>query len=659
MIPLVFLYLARDAGSTFADLARDIAAAARPGDHVLILDDSGSGETAPRIGRFLAEEGWPAGVTGQSLVTGARGAGDLGVAINLGLAALAIPGAAPDPARLLCLAAGSRLDAAALAAARAQADAGGHDLVLLPWAQWSLDHGRPLPGPEAAAWPAIPGETAVARALRIAPPLQGLMADRRLWAGLRATEGRGSHGDLALVWRLLGRADRPLVTERPLGHRPHPPDPGPDLFLAAADLAATGPVARIWCATHLPRWLTGLTPGGRGAILTAAAGQKQSLQANIETDHIDLFQRGDTRGLAAHLPRPPGAPQRAGRARLRIYLAGRHAARGLMPFAWPALVPLWADHAERVDSPAGADLILWAHPQDPAADDTALSGRAVQALFSEEPFWDTIFGPDALARRIRVPGPRGASVDLHQVNHHRSAVFAFDRIPYFLLTRPLYAERYAALFARNARLTPADWGAAFAARPAAPVFMAERRPEAFHDIHRPEGDLIGLCAWRTRLAEALPRARRIGASWGTGASRFTLTDWHQDKLDLLDGKARVLSAVENTHQPDYISEKLFDAFACGARPLYLASPGHRLHDLGLPEDSWVNLWGLTSAAAADVVAGLDAPARWDAAFLAAYAEAQARLAALWTDPAVIAAERARLGRALVAELRRLADFGRP
>lgn len=651
MTPLVFVYLARDAGSTFADLARDIARAARPGDHVLVLDDSGSADTAPRIGRFLAEEGWPAGVTGDSIVTGARGAGDPGVAVNLALAAIAVPGAAPDPARVLFLAAGSRLDADALAAARRQADAGGHDLVLLPWAQWSLDHGRPLPAPEAAAWPALPGEAPAARALRLAPPLQGLMADRRLLAGLRAAEGRESHGDLALVWQVLRAAARPLVTEALAGHRPHPADPGPALFHAAAALAGAGPAARNWCADHLPLWLTGLTPGARGAVLTACAGQKQSLSAGTGSDLLALFLRGDSRALAAALPRAHPAPPAAGRARLHIHLAGRHAARGLMPFAWPALAPLWSDHAARIDRPEGADLILWAHPRDPEADDGAAAGSpAVQALFSEEPFWDTIPGPDPLARRIAVPGPRGATLFLHQVNHHRSPVFAFDRIPYFLLTRPVYAARYAAIFARNARLSPADWGTALAAASPAPVFMAERRPEPFHDIRRPEGDLIGLCAWRTRLAEALPGANRIGSFGGNDA------DWHQDKLDLLDGKVRILSALENTHQPDYISEKLFDAFACGARPLYMASPGHRLHDLGLPERSFVNLWGLTSEAAAAVVAGLDDPARWDAGFLQAYAGAQRRLAALWTDPGAIAAERARLGRALVAELHRLAGF---
>jgi hypothetical protein len=187
------------------------------------------------------------------------------------------------------------------------------------------------------------------------------------------------------------------------------------------------------------------------------------------------------------------------------------------------------------------------------------------------------------------------------------------------------------------------------------TFMAERRPEAFHDVRFAAGDITGLCAWRTRLALGCtgPGVQRLGASWGHGPSRFDLTDWHADKIAGLDGQTKVLSGIENTHQPTYLSEKLFDAFACGARPLYVASPGHRVHDLGLPEGAWLNLWGQTS----DSAVGLVEAAPWDGGFFAAYAAAQGRLAALFTDADILAAERARLGRALVAEVDRLIQCG--
>lgn len=669
-LPLIFLCLTRHAGSTLADLARDVAAAARPGDHVLMLDDSGAppggGDTARRIGRFLAEEGWPQGVTGATLITGTPGDGDLGVAFNLALAQLAIPGAAPSPARVLMLAGGTRLEAAPLNAARALADQGGHDLVLLPWREWSLDHARPLPGIEAADWPARPGESARDRARRLLPPMQSLLFDRALLSGLRAEEGRQGQGLLPLVWDLLARAQHPGFAKTALGHRPQAPDLAPDLPQVIDALLARAPEAAGPLAGWLAREARRLAPGPRAALLSAVQnaspaarlgagrqGAAQSVQGvtlpgqiTPETVQLMTVFRAENRLETAPL---------TGRARLRFHAAGRHAR--LMPVSWPALRDLWQDVAEQVSDPRQADLVLWAHPQDPKEDQGLATLQPVpQALLSEEPFWDTIFGPDPLARRITVAGPRGAQVGLHQVNHHRSPIYAFDRIPYFLLTRPEYAARYARLFARNAALSAEDWQQAFTARPRDLVFMAERRPEPYHDVAWPAGDILGLCAWRTRLAEAMADTampgERIGLSWKNGGSRFTLTDWHADKLVQLDGQLRWLSALENTHQPTYLSEKFFDALAIGARPIAMASPGHRLQDMGVPAQAFLNLWGMDEAEAVQAI--LTAP--WDAAFFAAYVEAQQAMARLWTDASLITAERSRLSRALGTELQRLADL---
>ena len=359
----------------------------------------------------------------------------------------------------------------------------------------------------------------------------------------------------------------------------------------------------------------------------------------------------------------PTAPALGARAPLRVACLGRHAVR--MPLAYPALETGWAGRVTLVDPAdpaglAGADLILFAHPQDPgrlpAGLARTLPGKTL-ALMSEEPFWDSLFSPDPLAAAIILPVAYLGPMAVHQVNHHTSAIFAGGRLPYQPLTEPRFALAYARLFPRNAGLSAADWQAAFAARPLHAAFMAERRPEAFHDMTFPRGEILGLCAWRTRLAEgfAPPGAEvaRFGASWQGGPTRFALTDWHADKLARLDGKARLISAIENTHQPGYMSEKLFDAFACGGRPLYLASPGHRVHDLGLPPGAWINLWPLPSG---DAPSAIEA-APWDDAFCAAYAGAQARLAAVWTDANLIAAERARIAGAVLADLTRLVALG--
>jgi len=333
---------------------------------------------------------------------------------------------------------------------------------------------------------------------------------------------------------------------------------------------------------------------------------------------------------------------------IRVHLAGPHATR--TPLSYAALWPLFAPHLAREPDPEKADLLIFAHFADLAAPPAPLVAawrrrRPPVLLLSEEPFWDSLFSPDPLARDLMAETSAGL-LPVTQINHHTSGIYRFDRIPYFLLTDHGFSTAYAARFRRNAARSAADWRADFARRPLDSLFMAERRIGAIHDMRFPEGDILGLCAWRTGLALAASgRVERLGASWQGGATRFALRHWHLDKLVHLDGRARAISAVENTHQPDYVSEKLFDAFACGARPLYVASARHRVHGLGLPAGAWANLWGLDPAEAAATLAE-----PWPPAFLDDFREAQAMLAALFRDLPRLVAERERLARAVLAEI---------
>lgn len=385
----------------------------------------------------------------------------------------------------------------------------------------------------------------------------------------------------------------------------------PALITAVQNLLQCNPQAADWLHDALPYWLSDPAPGARRIFKTLTLPLEQSLK--------------------------PAAPPKVGTARITARLNGPHAGR--TPLAYPHLASLLADHITLTGGPA--DLEVYAHLRDVIT----IQGNSV--VLSEEPFWDSLFSPDPLAAQITLPAGR-----LHQRNHHTSAIFAHDRIPYFVLTDPRYIKAYQKLFARNAVLTAAGWQARFAARAQDAVFMAEYRPEPFHDLTIPQGDIIGLCAWRTRLAMAAPgRVQRLGASWHGGQTRFTLTDWHADKLAQMDGHARILSALENTHQPAYLSEKFFDAFAVGARPLYYASPAHCVHALGLPQNAWVNLYGLTSDQAAQAL-----PLQEDAAFCADYARAQTLLRDLFTDRAVTQA-RTRLANAIIADLQKLVETG--
>ncbi len=340
---------------------------------------------------------------------------------------------------------------------------------------------------------------------------------------------------------------------------------------------------------------------------------------------------------------------------IRVFMTGRHLHRS--PLRYPALADLFRGEITQVDRPEAADLYVFAHSVDIAEAPHAMVAdwrqrRRPVVLLSEEPFWDTVWTRRPMERHISLETGFGA-LPVVQLIHTTSAIFRFREIPYYLLTNNRFANAYRWRFARNANLGARHWRAHFAAHEEELTFMFERRPGAQHDVTWPAGDIVGLCAWRTALAErcAGEKVQRLGQSWQGGRSRFDLADWHFDKLMRLDGQTGTLAAIENTHQPDYLTEKLFDAFACGARPLCYASPGHRLQQLGLPAASWLNLHGLTPEEAAERVcqpfAGVD--------FSAAFQAAQVRLAALFADAGAWVRERRRLKAAVLREFAALLE----
>ena len=384
-------------------------------------------------------------------------------------------------------------------------------------------------------------------------------------------------------------------------------------------LLAAHPEAADWIKTHRDAWTGRCTPGAR--IVHALCTPKSAVFAPA-----------------------------IGGTKPRVFLAGPHANR--CPLSYSALAPLWADDLGIVDSANAADVVVYAHPQDVEnAAEIDVKSPANYVLFSEEPFWDSLFSPDPTASTVTLPMAHVGLRPMRQINHHTSEVYNFDSIPYYLLTHPRFIAAYQRLFKRNAAISPADWRVKFDARKVEAAFMAERRTEDFHDLQIPRGDITGLCAWRTRLAEKTTGdVQRLGASWQGGRTRFQIGDWHRDKLAQLDDQARLISAIENTHQPTYISEKLFDAFACAARPIYVASPQHLVKKLGLPAKSWVNLAGLESGEAAISLSNL----AWDDVFFSTFAEAQNTLCILFHDTEKTAAEHRRLRNAVVLEIQRSA-----
>ena len=340
------------------------------------------------------------------------------------------------------------------------------------------------------------------------------------------------------------------------------------------------------------------------------------------------------------------------RERLRVATLGCYAHR--QPLAYAPIRERCAPAIEVVDDPSAADLLVVAHTKDFDSHCQSLSrlmaarpGRRL-VLLSEEPFWDTVWGANPFAR-WQDYASRVAFLSFVAINHQTSQAFAFERIPYFLLTDPRYINHYKPLFARNAGLSAADWRRHFHAVEWDAAFVAVRRRDRRYDVTFSEHDVQGLCRYRSTLAERAGGASvlRMGEGWAAGPPRQALADWHAEKLALLDMKCRYVSGLENTHQASYVSEKIVDAFAVGAVPLYFAGSDHRVTRLA-PPGSWINVYGRSSEDA------FDAAAEPPSEVLDAYVEAQRGLDRLFSDPAAVGAELDRFAAALVAEFHSIA-----
>ncbi len=338
---------------------------------------------------------------------------------------------------------------------------------------------------------------------------------------------------------------------------------------------------------------------------------------------------------------------------ISVHPFGRYSHR--QPLAYAPLQVACADNIALSDDFAAADIVLVSHNKDllegGAQLQQSLKPHQRLVMLSEEPLWDTVWFNDPLTR-VQSHDTQNGPLTLTVLNHHTSGIYDFDRIPYFLLTEWSFFVRYSTWFARNAQRSTADWRHRWEHPEHDVAFLAELRQDEIFDIRHDAQDLYGLGAHRTRIALNCdgPRVLRSGAGWNTLPPRQDLDDWHMQKFLDLDGKCRLMSAIENTHQNAYVTEKIFDAFAIGAIPLYIADPQHRVHDL-VPKESFVNLVGLSpQEAAARIMAFELTPER-----LEAFVETQARFAALFSDPEPWQAELDRVAAALVVEFGRVLE----
>lgn len=333
---------------------------------------------------------------------------------------------------------------------------------------------------------------------------------------------------------------------------------------------------------------------------------------------------------------------------------GRHAHR--TPLSYQPIRRLLRDAWHEVADPAKADVIITGFNIDLRENGDTLAPLMQRLrpprllVLSEEPLWDITWSGPFTGRHAQVK-LKSVPIDYVFASHETSDVFAFWRIPYFVLTSDSYASRYANLMGRFAGVTAAQMLARWreAAVPAA-FYLEKREGEAYVKTFL-DRDVVGLSSYRTEVAQncTAPGTVRVGKGWSSEARRQDLPDWHIDKLAQLDRRTRILSAFENVHQRHYISEKIFDAFAVGALPAYWADPNHRVHELVTPA-AMVNCHGLSAQEAAARIAAFEP----DIVTAEVWLNTCAQLAALFGDLSVLASERRRVAHAALAEVKALA-----
>ena len=413
---------------------------------------------------------------------------------------------------------------------------------------------------------------------------------RRLLALAAANAGRESSGpDSALLTTLL-------ETLRPKFADGTPLDPD-EAKLSLVALSASVLLGGGQAVAQIGRGRLARLRTAAEAVLPQEAAERRHLAETVAA------MRGQT------IPAVAATTPIIGKAPLKVNLFGFHANR--TPLSYP---PLRATLGDRVTftTAEDADVVVagfnldFRRNLDQALDLLAQRESLKFAVLSEEPLWDTTWSGGFTERfqtleAARADGSVGR-LGFSVFNHVTSDIFNFARIPYFLLTDDALLSRLRAAMARFAGLSAPELLQRWQQAPLHAAFIAERREAAEFHGGWPDREIYRLSGYRTALAAQCDGpVLRMGKGWDERPARQKLPDWHLDKLAQVDGKARLVSALENTHIAQYITEKPFDAFAAGAVPLCLAMPSHRIFEL-VPASAMLNICGLEPPEAAKAVA---------------------------------------------------------
>ncbi len=394
-----------------------------------------------------------------------------------------------------------------------------------------------------------------------------------------------------------------------------------------------------------------------GQRVAAAA---SALAANDPT-LLHYRRVADWAAKSARLKSPPrpgsvGAPQLLRRHGPKICLVGRHSHR--TPLSYGPIRDELTSPIRFVDSAVDADLVLTGFNINLVENAAGIADWLTRAphlkfaVISEEPLWDLTWSGGYTERDRSLDLPGGGRVAYRALNHETSSIFDFGTLPYFPLTTDEFPTTYATRLAEYMKLKPDELLARWRSAPITAAFFAEKRAGAEFRHADAGRDIANLSEYRTLVADKTRELSKnilcVGKGWREQTRRQDLADWHLDKLATLAGRTRICSAIENVHHRSYVSEKMFDAFAVGAVPVYHASTKHRVFDL-VPAAAMINTHGLAPEDAAARITAFEP----DRTYAEAWLDTCARLRILFADTAAIVGERRRVATECLREIEAL------
>jgi len=322
---------------------------------------------------------------------------------------------------------------------------------------------------------------------------------------------------------------------------------------------------------------------------------------------------------------------------MKVCLIGKHSNK--TPFFYSEYRTLFRRAGVKyVDSPQLADVVVLGFRVDlfetfDVLYDAKLKNEKLKIIvLSEEPLWDVLWSP-GFENKVHNVTKNDKKLSYVNLNHFTSDIFSNTQLPYFITTDNRYLVRYSMMFKRNSLLTVKEIMAIWESAEYKFAAIAEHRAEEKYEKECPNGTYQSLNKFRTLVTEACSVKWDClieGKGWNTDQPRQNLVDWHLDKLVKLDKKCLFISAFENTMCDDYLTEKVFDAFACLGVPVFYETKASWLNSVFQEEYPF----GFRSKEVKNVIEKLDGY-KVSYSFAEKYIEIQKKLASQFNDLEVI------------------------